>query len=267
MHPIERLRYVARATGADPATLVGETAMALRDLRMDPAGLVLACRRIIERHPSVGPLWWLCARLLSSTDPFELAAQLEMEVTHDSTAANLADALPPDSTVCLVGWSYTGMQAAVQRGDCRVLVVDSHGDGQSAVTALERANVSAEYVALESAAGAIVTADAVVIEALACGPGEALCAGGSHGVASIAYCMSRPAWLVSGVGTNLPDVMWSAMKARTFCGRESWEVGVDVVPVELFASVIGPSGNSTSSQHKFVADCEPMPELLRQSAM
>lgn len=267
MHPIERLRYVARATGADPATLVSETAMALRDLRMEPAGLVLACRRIIERHPTVGPLWWLCARLLSSTDPFELAEQLTMEITHDSTAAHLANAIPPDSTLCLVGWSNSGMQAAAQRGDCRVLVVDSHGDGQSAVNALERANVNAEFVDLESAAGAILTADTLVIEALACGPGEVLCVGGSHGVASVAYCMSRPAWLVSGVGINLPDVMWAAMKERTFCGRESWEVGVDVVPVELFSSVIGPAGISTSSPHRFIADCEPMPELLRQSVM
>lgn len=267
MHPIERLRYVARATGADPATLVGETAMALRDLQMEPAGLVLACRRIIERHPTVGPLWWLCARLLSSTDPFELAEQLGTEVAHDSTATHLANALAPDSTLCMVGWSYVGMQVAVQRGDCRVLVVDSHGDGQAAVNALERANVSAEYVDLESAAGAITIADTVVIEALACGPGEVLCVGGSHAVASIAYCMSRPAWLVAGVGTNLPEVMWSAMKERTFCGRESWQVGVDVVPVELFSSVIGPAGVSTSSPNRFVADCEPMPELLRQSAM
>jgi hypothetical protein len=267
MHPIERLRYVARATGADPATLVGETAFALRDLNIEPAGLVLACRRIIERHPTVGPLWWLCARLMSSTSPFELAEQLALEISLDSTATNLSDALPPDSTLCLVGWSYTGMQAAVQRRDCRVLVVDSHGDGQSAVDALERADVVAEYVALESAAGAISIADTVVIEALACGPGEALCVGGSHGVASIAYCMSRPAWLVSAIGTRLPNLMWLAMKERNLCGRESWEVGTDVVPIELFASVIGPTGVSTTSPHNFTADCEPLPGLLRRSAM
>lgn len=52
MHPIERLRYVAHAIGADPATLVSETELALRDLQNEPAGLVLACRRILERHPT-----------------------------------------------------------------------------------------------------------------------------------------------------------------------------------------------------------------------
>lgn len=267
MHPIERLRYVAHATGADPATLVCETAMALRDLRIEPAGLVLACRRIIERHPIVGPLWWLCAQLLSSPEPFDLAEQLATRIAQDPIATHLADALPTDSTLCIVGWSYTAMRAVVQRGDCRVLVVDSHGDGQSAVNALERADVVVEYVALESAAGAIMTADVVVIEALACGPGEVLCVGGSHGVASIAYYASRPAWLVAGIGTRLPDVMWSAMKERTFCGREAWEVSTDVVPVELFATVVGPTGTTTASPGAFAAECVPMPELLRRSAM
>lgn len=267
MHPIERLRYVAHATGADPATLVSETAMALRDLRIEPAGLVLACRRIIERHPTVGPLWWLCARLLSTTEPFDLAGQLAMDIAQDPSAAHLADALPADSTLCIVGWSPTAMQVAIQRGDCRVLVIDSHGDGQSAVNVLERADVIVEYVALESAAGAVKSADIVILEALACGPAEALCAGGSHGVASIAYCTSSPAWLVAGLGTRLPEVMWSAMKERASCGREAWEISIDVVPADLFATVIGPNGSRPASPDSFAAECAPMPELLRRSAM
>ncbi|MHB1128957.1 MAG: hypothetical protein ACYC06_02795 [Ilumatobacteraceae bacterium] len=267
MHPIERLRYVAHATGADPVTLVGETAMALRDLRIDPAGLVLTCRRILERHPTVGPLWWLCARLLSSLEPFDLAEQLAMDIAQDPSAMHLADALPANSTLCVVGWSSMAMQAAVQRGDCRVLVVDSHGDGQAAVNALERADVNVEYVALESATGAVMSADVVIIEALACGPAEALCTGGSHGVASIAYCASRPAWLAAGLGTRLPDVMWSAMKERTLCEREAWEVGTDIIPIGVFATVVGPNGISEAGPAALAAECTPMPELLRRSAM
>ncbi len=267
MHPIERLRYVANATGADPATLVSETAMALADLRIEPAGLVLACRRIIERHPTVGPLWWLCARLLSSTDPFELGEQLAAEVANDPTSKHLANAIPPDSTLCIVGWSNAAMQAAVRHGDCRVLVIDSHGDGQSAVNALERASVMAEYVPLESAAGAIMSSDTVVVEALACGPDEILCVGGSHGVATIAYCASRPTWLIAPIGTRLPQLLWAAMKERTLCGRELWEVSTDVVPLELFSTVIGPTGLSETGTVAMIPECEPMPELLRRSAM
>ena len=55
MHPIERLRYVARASGADQAMLVRETAGALAAFADDPAGLVTACRRIVVPPPGVGP--------------------------------------------------------------------------------------------------------------------------------------------------------------------------------------------------------------------
>lgn len=264
---MEHLRYVARATGEDPATLVVETAKALLGLRMEPAGLVLACRRIVERHPTVGPLWWLCARLLTSPRPFELAEQLASEIANDASAAHLASAIASDSTLCVVGWSPIAMQAAIHRGDCRVLVVDSHGDGQSAVNALERADVNVEYVALESGAGAVAAADVVILEALACGPTEAMCAGGSHGVASIAYCASRPAWLVAGLGTRLPDELWSAMKVRTRLECEEWEIGTDVIPVGLFTTVIGPKGKVDATPAAFAAECMPTTELLRKSAM
>ena len=50
VHPIERLRYVARAGGVDHDVLVRETAAALGALGFDPAGLVTACRRIIDRR-------------------------------------------------------------------------------------------------------------------------------------------------------------------------------------------------------------------------
>jgi hypothetical protein len=65
VHPIEHLRYVARAQGADPASLAAETAHALGSMHFDPSGLVVACRRIVERHPFTGPLWWLCSSTLT----------------------------------------------------------------------------------------------------------------------------------------------------------------------------------------------------------
>ena len=69
MHPIERLRYVARADGAGPGVLVRETGLALCDMDLDPQSLVLACRRIVERHPTMAQLWWLCAHVLAAPDP------------------------------------------------------------------------------------------------------------------------------------------------------------------------------------------------------
>ena len=66
MHPIERLRYVARASGADPSVLVRETASALAAVAADdPIGLVPACRRLVDRHLTSGPMWWMVARVLT----------------------------------------------------------------------------------------------------------------------------------------------------------------------------------------------------------
>ena len=93
MHPIERLRYVARASGADQAVLVAETAQALAAFRDDPSGLVAACRRIVDRHPTSAPLWWLCARVLPSPDGQREAWQAVEEIEGDATAGELAFAL------------------------------------------------------------------------------------------------------------------------------------------------------------------------------
>ena len=86
MHPIERLRYVARASGADQTLLVRETAQALAAFRNDPAGLVAACRRIVDRHPTSAPLWWLCARVLTSPDGQREAWDAVDEIEGDSHA-------------------------------------------------------------------------------------------------------------------------------------------------------------------------------------
>ena len=94
MHPIEHLRYVARAQGADPASLAEETAHALGSLRVDPSGLVVACRRIVERHPFVGPLWWLCANVTTSAEPFEAVWELADEIRKTARVPNSAPRCP-----------------------------------------------------------------------------------------------------------------------------------------------------------------------------
>lgn len=53
MHPIELLRHVARAQGADATVLVREAAVALAGLDGDAPGLVTACRRPVDGHPTI----------------------------------------------------------------------------------------------------------------------------------------------------------------------------------------------------------------------
>ena len=106
MHPIERLRFVARATGADTDLLARETAGALAGFADDPAGLVMACRRIVARHPLSGPLWWLCSRVL-------------------------VDAVPDGARLLTVGWSGPLKASLGRRGDLTVLTTGCNAVGRS----------------------------------------------------------------------------------------------------------------------------------------
>jgi hypothetical protein len=72
VHPIERLRAVARAGWAGPTVLAAEAAWALADLAEHEAPAVLpACRRLLDHHPDCGPLWWVAARVLTAGDQVE----------------------------------------------------------------------------------------------------------------------------------------------------------------------------------------------------
>lgn len=96
MHPIERLRYVARAGWAGPGALGAEAAYALADLaEHEPAAVLPACRRLLERNPSCGPLWWVAARLCTAGDLVAEAARCAEELEDDPTTT-LVDAALPD---------------------------------------------------------------------------------------------------------------------------------------------------------------------------
>ncbi len=278
MHPIEHLRYVARATGADPVSLVSETAQALRGLRSEPAGLVLAARRIVERHPTCAPLWWLCANMLASGEPFEKARELSAQIDADETTNHLVEALPADATVCLVGWSPTALEAIARRGDCRVIIVDSFGTGDAAVNALERLDIDVQGVTLEHAAIGVQMSDVVIIDALGCGGTEVLAVGGSHAVAALAYCNNLPAWTVTRLGTRLPIELWNAMKLANRDADAPWRSDVDVIPRQLLGRLVGPTGISDIEMNKaqnsaldnaqnFVGECPASTEMLVRSAM
>ena len=252
MHPIERLRYLARSSGADSRVMVAETASALCGMGVDPAGLVVACRRIVERHPTSGPLWWLCAHMLTAADPFATARRLVAEIDTDPTPDVLIDLLPSDATVCVVGWPDLVGEAVLRRGDIRVLVVDADGEGASFVRRLERADVEAEVVEPGGAAAAVAAADCVVVEALA---------------ASTPVVVTRgcpwPAWAVLGVGRCLPDAAFASVVERVADVRVPWLAVADVVPLALFSHVASPMGVAALADVALAPECPLAHELLR----
>src|SRR3989337_2599280 len=114
---MERLRYVARAGGGDPSSVVVDTVEALRSLSPGPGELVSVCRNLVDRAVTCGPLWWLCSHLLA--DPHALATAWDLaEVIADApTADRLAEALPAEATVVTIGNPATAASALCRRGD------------------------------------------------------------------------------------------------------------------------------------------------------
>ena len=200
-HPIERLRWVARADGVTATLLVREAAGALASVgTTDPAGLVMGVRRLIARHPTVGPMWWLAAKVLVSLDPVAEAWGAATELDDDPTPEVLAAHLPDDATVTILGWPEQVGEVLRHRGDLEVLVVESRGEGSAMARRLESAGVAA-YDVPESGLGAAVRESSlVVLEAAALGPDGFVAVSGSLAAAAVARAADIPVWVVAGVG-------------------------------------------------------------------
>ena len=163
MHPIERLRYVARASGAEPLALTQEVAGSLARFAGDPAALVTACRRMVDRHPAIGPIWWLCARVLTSGDPSDEAWRALDDLHAYRTVAELGHALPQDATVCVLGWPERLGEALSRRGDVEVLVVDTLDEGSGFARHLVTRDVRSIDVPLSALGIAVIGAPGLAV--------------------------------------------------------------------------------------------------------
>ncbi len=166
--------------------------------------------------------------MLTDTDPWGVARRLAAEIEDDTTAQLLADALPLDATVCVVGWSDLISEALLRRDDLSVLAVGVD-DTADLLT------------------GAVLAADVVLMESLAASPTEMLAVPGARAAASVAYCSEVPVWAVVGVGRRIPEVGFHSL-----VGRIPNQGVADVVPLAL-CSEFAPN----------VADCPVALELTR----
>jgi hypothetical protein len=263
VHPIERLRYVARSSGAPQAVLVRETAGALAALGFDPPGLVTACRRILDRHPVSAPLWWLSARVLTSNDPMNEAWLAADEITADRTGEELAWSLPEDATVTVLGWPEVTGEALVRRGDVEVLVVDALGEGSGLVRRLLHSDVEALDVPASGLGAAVAASDLVLLEASAVGPNGFIAVAGARAAAAVGREAGVPVWVVGGVGRLLPRRMWDALAGRLDLLGDPWELDDEFVPLDGVAGIAGPDGLLEPAQALKRIDCPVAPELFK----
>jgi len=241
VHPFERLRYVARAEGAGPIELTSAAAGALAELGGDHAALVTGCRQMLDRHPEVGALWSLASRLLCAADVRAEAWAVRDELAEDPTPDLLADQLPADATVAVVGWPELVEPALRRRADLTVMAVDALGEAGMLAARLASAGTCCLEVPESGLAAAVAASDLVVLEGLAAGPDGAMCLSGSHAAAAVARHAGRGVWLVLGVGRDLPARLWEALCARLARRGDAWNVDVELVPLGLVDTVVTPA--------------------------
>jgi hypothetical protein len=265
VHPIERLRYVARGDGAGPGSFAVEAAHALAGFSDEPAALVTACRRLVDRHPTAGPLWSLACRVLAATDPQQEVWRVVDELESDPTPISLADRIPPEATVTVLGWPELVSRALRRRGDLRVLVVDALGEGGGLARRLRSSGGEASEVAEAGSGSAAAAADLVLLEASVLSGGQFAAIAGSRAVASVARLASALVWVVAGEGRVLPARLGEAVWCRLVDDPDPvWDRDYELVPLDLVDRVVGPSGPETLANALRRSDCPVVPELLRQ---
>lgn len=248
MHPIERLRYLARAGYADAPELVCETASALRHLGADPANLLVTCRRIVERYSTCGPLWWLCAELLTSLEPRDTLRRCVDAVREDSTPTHLLGHLqtrfPDGGTVVVNGWSWEIAVALVQSVAFEVCVVGDDNGAEHMRRALERNEVVVHLVDPRRAAAAVGESRAVVVSTAFAAPDGLWSPIGSGQLAATAYCAGIDVVATTPVGTRLPKVFADAIVRLVDedTQGEVWHRDIEMISLGLVSAVVGGEG-------------------------
>jgi len=228
VHPIERLRAVARARDLEQTLLASEAASVLGSLAFDPMSLLTSCRRLIDRHPAAGALWWACARLLAADDARAEARRIALDLDDDPARIDLSLELPDGAVVAIVpdaaGGSDLAGDLAGMRDDLEVVEADG------------------------AAPAGGTTAGILLVETGAAGPDRFLGAAGTAEAMAEAREAGAAVWLLVAVGRRLPGPLFDALATRA--GTAAGEV----LPMDGIDRIIEPRQ----------VPCPCPPELLRQ---
>jgi len=264
VHPIERLRYVARATHVPADVLARETAMALADFVGDDAALLIACKRILSRQPTSAPLVWLTAHALAAPNQRRALWEAVEQLEEDQTQAALAYSLPDDATVAVVGWSDSLGTLARRRGDIGFIAVDTDGSVEYQIDRYADEDQRITVVDAESTAQALFDATHLLVPFDALGEEQGLAAIGTFAAAAVARHIDVPVWGIASLGVGLGGRMYDGLTRRwhehateplTLREREE-------VPTVLIDQVITPTGLTASAGAARAGGCPIVPELF-----
>lgn len=264
MHPIERLRYVARATHVPPAILARETALALADFVGDDAGLLIACRRILDRQPTSGPLVWLAAHILGAPNQRQALWNAVEELEEDQTISALAYSLPDNPVVASVGWSEAFSDLARKRGDLAIVLIDTDGSAEYQVDRLIDNGHVVTVVDAEASAQALFEANHVIVNFDALGPDHGLAPMGCFPLVTAASHLQIPVWGLAGTGAALGERMYGGLVRRwnEASAAPRYERAREEVPVSLIDKVVTTKGLGSASDAVHQGGCPIVPELF-----
>jgi translation initiation factor 2B subunit (eIF-2B alpha/beta/delta family) len=255
---MERLRHVARSGGIDPEVIVVETVDALTRLAPASSELVPLCRNLVERNPTCGPLWWLCAHLLAKPEALSDSWRLADQVVADATATRLVEALPVGSRVLTVGSPRLVLDALCDRPDLFVSTVDPGDSARHLIRRLDRSGVTAGTVRPEATLVAARCSDVVLVEAEACSTDAVVGSMGSGLAAAAGTAVGVPVWLVAGRGRRLPVPFIDAISVGLDAEHEAFST-------DLVSIVAGADGVMPRSRQVLAAECPAIPELVTGS--
>jgi hypothetical protein len=260
VHPIERLRWIARTHDEATTSLAAEAAWTIAELAAEePAAVVTACRRLVEAHVTAGPMWWVAATLLAAPEPDRAARDAVDDLLADPSGDLLADELNErleGAAVLVVGCpAEIVLEAVCQLPSASVRVVASEASRWAAVRGFAAVVAEASGWDFEEAPEALEGAAVVLLEALAAGPVGLVAAPGSRSLVEAAREASVPVWAVVGAGRVLHPQLLDEMLQRA-------GDSVDLVLPGVIEAVIGPSGLGTPAEGLGRQCCPPAPELL-----
>lgn len=203
MPPLEHLRALVRRRDLGSREACVEVLACLGAFGDDPAGLVLACRRLLAHRPDDARLWWAAARVLVAASPAAAAQAAAALIDGDDTGTRLAEALPfpAAAPVAFTEPSEESAEALAVRPDVEAVVLPGAPPRPG--------GVRGRTVAV--AAALTLGADPLVVRPAALGEGAVLV----HPEAATALREFRRAgrevWALVPTGTRLPGPLLEAM--------------------------------------------------------
>lgn len=240
---------MARARKVDQRYLAHEAARVLSVMGTDSLGLVTSCRRLIDRHPAAGALWWTCARLIDARDPRaegQRTADLFADAVADDPVVDaLALDLPDGAVVAVVPDPAGGSDVVADLGarrDDLTLSEEPDVDDPWVVDDLLAADLHVDEARVdetppgetppgETVADATPADDQVprppgdhgaerirprilVVEAAAIGSRNALVRSGTAAAIGAVRARGGAAWLAAGPGRHLPPPLFDLVAER-----------------------------------------------------